>query len=372
MLDIEPAPRGEKREAQKAEIQQHYKMQIHRNKSITLTPLTEKSNKIASGQIVVIDGKEVDLCSNSLYKTTHIDEYILHMALMKSQHINTKQGFVINCFKSMRLFKELLARHDDTERAKYQPGSLNLVDEYVMRRLSAMVDNRLKRFGNEGFIKVHSYYQLKGGGEADIESVKFALSQALDEMGLRTEYQAYAYKETRERFLELRNHIFRQETGKELLAKRMEIEPLIYDEDELAKYHMINMDCMVTLTAFYDIFREKVCYDLQHPRTGRKSSENARKFAEKRLKYGKEAREIIQEYCVYETSPIDKSLRETFDCLDDIPNWKNKVDTFYEDMAGDITKLEKNPDDLPTEYDETDSSQKDEYNFYALANCRSA
>ena len=69
-LDIDPAPRGQKREKQKRSIAKLYQMEVRANNSIDLTRIPQKKatrqDKLDRGQIRVIDGMEVDLGSNLL------------------------------------------------------------------------------------------------------------------------------------------------------------------------------------------------------------------------------------------------------------------------------------------------------------------
>lgn len=113
-LGIVPAPRGPQREAQKQEVQKLYQMSVRANNSIDLLRIpvkeAERQKKLDRGQIRVIDGMEVDLGSNLLYKNTCIDQLILFRALTTANRTNTKEGFVTSCFDRTKFFRELLTR----------------------------------------------------------------------------------------------------------------------------------------------------------------------------------------------------------------------------------------------------------------------
>ena len=236
-LDIVPAPRGAERDAQKSEIQQFYEMNIQKNNSIILKPLTKKGERIKNGQLVIVDGNEVDLCSRLLYSKTHLDDYILYVALSRSDNINTKQDFIINCFKSMMLFQTLMLRDNVTELSKFKAGSLNLVDEYVIRRLNAMVTYRLEKFEHDGLIEIEQCYATKEGvkdkdgvvdyGYASMEQVESSIRNALEKLDLRSEYEAFQNENIRDKFIQLRDDYFYSETGRVLLAKRFYVRPKI-------------------------------------------------------------------------------------------------------------------------------------------------
>ena len=372
-LDIMPAPRGSQREVQREEIQKHYEMKVQKNKSIILNPLTEKGERIKNGQLVIIDGNEVDLCSKSLYCNTHINDYILYVALSKSNYINTKEGVVINCFKSMRLFKTLLLRGNINELSKYKAGSLNLVNEYVIRRLNAFVTYRLKKFEAEGLIETETYYQTMVGiedkdgicdnGYASVEEVDMSVRNALEKLDLRTEYQAFENKYIREKFIKLRNEYFKSETGRILLAKRFVVRPKI-ENDNIKKYELSNKECQVILTSYYDIFREKLCYDLEHCREKNASVNARRKNANDWWHYRKEAQEIIQNYCAYMTS--DKN--NVFYSLDDLGDWEEQIKKLQEGRKQPFSELDYLYYDNQKFYDETDPFQKNEIDYYALSN----
>ena len=265
-LEITPASRGKQREAQKQDIQKMYRMTVHKNNSILLERITKESraqedhrHKVESGQIKVIDGREVDLGSNLLYQDTHIDQLILFRAFGAEDKINTKEGFVISCFDRTKLFKELLKRNG-LECAKYSAESLQLAHELIVSRLYAMVNARLTRFEKNGYIRIDRYYLLKGNYEASIEEVQPSVDKALKKMGFKSEFQAYLSKERREQFLELRNDFYHEETGDSILCKRFEIHPLVPIEEACGEDDLVpdlsNKDIQIILTAFFDIFRE--------------------------------------------------------------------------------------------------------------------
>lgn len=128
-LEIEPAPRGMKREAQKQEIQTTYRMTVNKNHSIDLMRITKAQaahqEKTERGQMKVIDGREVDLGSNLCYQDTQIDQLILFRAFGSQNKTNTKEGFVTSCFDRTMLFKVLLQR-TGSACEKYSAESLRL------------------------------------------------------------------------------------------------------------------------------------------------------------------------------------------------------------------------------------------------------
>lgn len=396
-LEIAPASRGKQREAQKQDIQKMYRMTVHKNNSILLERITKESRaqedhqrKIESGQIKAIDGREVDLGSNLLYQDTHIDQLILFRAYGAEDKINTKEGFVISCFDRTKLFKELLKRNG-LECAKYSVESLQLAHELIISRLYAMVNTRLNRFAQKGYIQIDRYYRLKGNYEASIEEVQPSVDKALKEMGLKSEFQAYISKERRERFLELRNDYYREETGDSILCKRFEIHPLVpieeACEDDEEVPNLSNKDIQIILTSFFDIFREKAIYDIDcqlNTKFWKPGTSKATKDRAKHLKVCvEEVKKIVRVYCAYMNNPLHDEP-QAFYSLDELQE-------YYENLGEATTSLDYDhiPDyakysedtqkeyldqikyaqgDQTSDYDEVNESGKDEYDFYALSN----
>lgn len=200
----------------------------------------------------------MDLGSNLLYQDTCIDQLILFRALTTKGKTNTKEGFVTSCFDRTKLFRELLTRGRlVSEARKYSVESMNIVHELVVSRLYSMVNTRLERFKKKEYIDLHRFYQLKNGEEASIEDVQPYVEQALRKMGLKTEFQAYANKQTREKFLELRSDYYEQDYGKKILCKRFIINPLLELDawechvgyDDTITY-LTNRDIQIILTSF--------------------------------------------------------------------------------------------------------------------------
>lgn len=393
-LEITPASRGKQREAQKQDIQKMYRMTVHKNNSILLERITKESraqedhrHKVESGQIKVIDGREVDLGSNLLYQDTHIDQLILFRAFGAEDKINTKEGFVISCFDRTKLFKELLKRNG-LECAKYSAESLQLAHELIVSRLYAMVNARLTRFEKNGYIRIDRYYLLKGNYEASIEEVQPSVDKALKKMGFKSEFQAYLSKERREQFLELRNDFYHEETGDSILCKRFEIHPLVPIEEACGEDDLVpdlsNKDIQIILTAFFDIFREKALYDIDKLAAARIwKNKTDRTRNEKWQKYQKEVKEIVRTYCAYMNNPLHDEpqafysideLQEYYENLDEsitaldydhIPDYAK----YSEDAQREyLDKIKYEQGDQTGDYDEVNENGKDEYDFYALSN----
>ena len=393
-LGIDPAPRGDKREAQKRDIQKTYRMTVQKNNSIDLERITkdmrkqeERQRRMEKGQIKVIDGREVDLESNLLYQDTHIDQLILFRAYGAEDKINTKEGFVISCFDRTKLFKELLKR-DGLECSKYSAASLQLAHELIISRLYAMVNTRLARFEKSGYIRIDRYYLLKGNYEASIEEVQPSVNKALKEMGLKSEFQAYISKERRDQFLELRNDFYYEETGDSILCKRFEIHPLVPIEEACGEDDLVpdlsNKDIQIILTAFFDVFRERALYSIDRLAAARIWKNKADKARNENWeKYQEEVKEIVRTYCAYMNNPLHDEP-QAFYSIDELQE-------YYENLGESITALDYAhiPDyakysedaqreyldqikyaqgDQTSDYDEVNKKGKDDYDFYALSN----
>ena len=388
-LGITPAPRGERREQQKKEIQETYRMTVQANHSIDLERRDKKEEahrqKLDSGQIRVIDGREVDLGSNRLYQDTSIADLILYRALTAEGKISTKEGFLLSCFERTRFFRELLTR-GGSACAQFSLESLHLAHELVIRRLYAMVNGQLRQFENQGWIRCDRYYLLKGNDEAELEEVRPAVEAALRAMGLRREFQAFTDRERRDRFIHLRNRIFQDMTGKEILCKRFEITPLIPPEHE--NYLVLtNKDIQIILTCFFDVFREKVCYDIDRARRSRfgKCSSLSRMQRQRHLEAcAEEVKEIVQTYCAYVNKPLHDEPTAFYSI--------QELQDYYENLGTACTALDYTqiPDyeaclspealaqlreemiyeegDTQLDYDEVNRNGKGDYDYYALSN----
>lgn len=388
-LDMVPAPKGPKREAQKQEIQRLYQMSVRANNSIDLVRIPvkeiERQKKLDRGQIRVIDGMEVDLGSNLLYKNTCIDQLILFRALTTADRTNTKEGFVTSCFDRTKFFRELLTRGAlDPEAKKYSVESMNIVHELVVSRLYSMVTTRLRRFEEKEYIQLHRFYLLGNDGEASVEEVQPYVELALREMGLKTEFQAYANKQTREKFLELRSDYYQRDCGEKILCKRFIIEPLLelnvqefYVGCDDTIVYLTNRDIQIILTSFFDIFREKAIFDLERsikPQLGKgRPSKKQEMMRQIKKEHIEEVKEIINTYCAYMNTPLKKEDRKAFYSIEELADYYGDEITFPWHLGPSDDKMEEllmkyEDGDTLDRYDEVDGGDKHQYDFYALSN----
>lgn len=383
-LDIDPAPRGQEREKQKRSIAKLYQMDVHANNSIDLTRIPQKKatrqDKLDQGQIRVIDGREVDLGSNLLYQDTCIDQLILYRALMAKDRIDTKEGFVISCFDRTKFFRELLDR-DSLESGNYSVESIHLVHELVVSRLFAMVNTRLARFEEKGYIRTRRYYLLKGNSEASIEEVQPYVNQALKEMKLKREFQAYANKDCREKFLDLRSSLYERNGGRPIISKKFHIEPLIHleardsyeDEDGMVIADLTNKDIQIILTSFFDIFREKAIYDFEkktNPKNAKtRVSLDYIRECKFRKEHFEEVAEIVNTYCAYMNRPIN-DIAQAFYSIKELEEYYGETIDFSIalDYSHDTDETKYEEGDVADFYDEIDGDGKKQYNFYTLSN----
>jgi len=388
-LGIEPAPRGLQREAQKGNIQKTYQITVQPNNSIDLLRIpvkaAERQKKLDRGRIRVVDGREVDLGSNLLYQDTCIDQLILFRALTTKGKTNTKEGFVTSCFDRTKLFRELLTRGRlVSEARKYSVESMNIVHELVVSRLYSMVNTRLERFKKKEYIDLHRFYQLKNGEEASIEDVQPYVEQALRKMGLKTEFQAYANKQTREKFLELRSDYYEQDYGKKILCKRFIINPLLELDawechvgyDDTITY-LTNRDIQIILTSFFDIFREKAIFDLENtikPKLGKgRPSQTQEKMRQVKKEHVEEIKEIISTYCAYMNTPLEREKQKAFYSISELAGYYGDEITFplslgpTDDEKSELLTKYEDGDTMDC-YDEVNRGDKHQYDFYALSN----
>ena len=381
-LEIEPAPRGTKRETQKQELQKTYRMTVQKNGSIDLERITKEQRayeeKVKREQIKVIDGREVDLGSNLCYRDTYIDEYILYRALNASGRTDTKQGFLIFCFDRTKFFRELL-RRDSLECADYSKESLHLVHDLVIDRLNAMVNTLLKRYEEKGYIQTEHFYELKNIGVAWVEDVQPSVDRALKELGLKSEYMAYKSKERRNEFIGLRDRYYKEESGKEIAGKRFCIEPLIELGSEAAEKEGItaltNKDIQIILTRFFDIFREKAIYDIDQELAQtwetHKIGSPARARKRSLREHEDEVKEIIRTYCAYMNTPF-QGPQQAFYSIEELEDYYGSNADFSTALSHgpidqeDLRKFEEG--DTLAWYDEVNRNGKDEYDYYALSN----
>lgn len=388
-LDIVPAPRGSKREAQKQKIQAMYQMTVQPNNSIDLQRIpvkqAERQKKLDHGQIRIIDGMEVDLGSNLVYKHTCIDQLILFRALTTQDRTNTKEGFVISCFDRTKLFRELLARGALlSETQKYSVESMNLVHELVVSRLYSMVNTRLSRYEEKEYIRLQRFYLLKSGEEASIEEVQPYVDKALHEMKLKTEFQAYANKATREKFLELRSSYYEEDYKEKILCKRFVIEPLLdldvgdfYTGYDDAIVGLTNRDIQIILTSFFDIFREKAIFDFENStklKLGKgRPSKKQMMLSSLSKEQVEEVKEIINTYCAYVNTPLKKEDQQAFYSIEELADYygdeiKFPLSLGLSDYEAEELLMKYEDGDNLRRYDEVDGGDKKQYDFYALSN----
>ena len=226
-LDIKPAQRRLSRDRQKERIQEKYRMVIHANNSITLTPLTkaereEQDYKRAEEARLIIDIGDaiVDVRSRDYYAETGIDRLILDRAITCCNDFDSKQGFVTTCFYRSKLYRGLIWTTEYTDfLKKYDRTVVELTAQLILARLSSIVNSRLKNLEAQGLIKTRSYYTDKGGGEYEADEVKPIIKKALDELELKSEYLAYQKPKTLKAFLALRKQYF-YETFEDYIDKK--------------------------------------------------------------------------------------------------------------------------------------------------------
>lgn len=254
-----------------------------------------------------------------------------------------------------------------------------------------MVNTRIKRFEEKGYLSVNKYYLLQGGQEASLEEVQPAVDRALETMGLKREFQAYANKELRNQFLDLRDDFYYAQTEEHILCKRFEIHALVPIEEACEEGEAVpdltNKDIQIILTSFFDIFREKLLFDIEQQINTRiwkkRTSVAARNRIKQLQRREQEVKEIVQTYCAYMNNPLHKeprafysldelqdyyqNLGETGTALDydHIPDYAKQIEEQPE-SAQDLLKYEMG--DQTGAYDEISRNGKDLYDFYKLSN----
>ena len=313
-LDITPAQRRLCRERQKKQIQEKYRMLVHANNSITLTPLTKKEREeqdferaIEARLIIDIGDSIVDVRSRSYYTETGIDRLILDRAIACCDDFDSKQGFVTTCFYRSKLYRGLLwADTYDSTLEKYKPEVIEFTAQLILSRLSSIVNSNLKKLEAEGLIKTRSYYTTKNDDEYEADDVKPIIKKALDELRLKTEYLAYQSPKICKEFLALRRQYFYEEHEDYIDKKHFTIIPVkkqyaseleriqdtsVWDDDRLSFEELQDI-----LTAFLHAFRERLCYSIDvNCHTLQKRSKTVTMMQT----YGKEIKEIVRAYCVY-------------------------------------------------------------------------
>ena len=313
-LDIKPAQRRLSRDRQKERIQEKYRMVIHANNSITLTPLTkaereEQDYKRAEDARLIIDIGDaiVDVRSRDYYAETGIDRLILDRAITCCNDFDSKQGFVTTCFYRSKLYRGLIWTTEYTDfLKKYDREVVEFTAQLILARLSSIVNSRLKNLEAQGLIKTRSYYTAKGGGEYEADEVKPIIKKALDELELKSEYLAYQKPKTLKAFLALRKQYFYETFEDYIDKKHFTITPIEKKyADELERVnaiytqgdgHLELEEFQDILTAFLHAFRERLCYSIdksRHTLKKRSRTSTMMQF------YGEDIKEIVRAYCVY-------------------------------------------------------------------------
>jgi len=154
-LEIALAKRGKERDAQIKEIGKVYSVSRKENGSYELTRITKqmrskekKDEKIASGQIVTIDGMQVDLKGGGKYKKTGIYDYVYFVTFLQvfsSEKEFTTWQFCQICFKGMVYYRKryCLNDHLDIDSAR-KKQIMNYGDSMISVVVNEIVKNILK------------------------------------------------------------------------------------------------------------------------------------------------------------------------------------------------------------------------------------
>ena len=359
-LGITAAPRREKREQQKKDIAASYDMTVHKNNSITLVPITKKMRadreweaKKATGRVVEIDEVEVDLGSNYCFQDTRIDTLVWSAARHVDAQGIVKSTFICDIFARTRFFKELLNKEAALP-SKYSTESYAIVQDKVVARLTALVTARLQKWEKQGLVQLSVYYKTRSGNEYDDWAVQPYIDEALRQLGLKSEFQANMSSK-REEFYELRSALFEADYHDRLTSKRMCIEILL-DDDQYDPYldeeedenrcpngELTNRRIAKILVQFFDVFRAKVCRDLELemeatlPAIGRKPGMNGR-TREDYLG----AIEIINTYCAYQTTPDADSVEDPtcFYSMEELMDYYDEIDEGIEEARLEKERFE--------------------------------
>ena len=359
-LGITAAPRREKREQQKKDIAASYDMTVHKNNSITLVPITKKMRadreweaKKATGRVVEIDEVEVDLGSNYCFQDTRIDTLVWSAVRHVEGQETVKSIFICDIFAHTRFFKELLNKEAALP-SKYSKESYAIVQDKVVARLTALVTARLQKWEKEGLIELNVYYNTRSGDEYYDWAVQPYIDEALRQLGLKSEFQANMSSK-REEFYELRSALFEADYHDRLTSKRMCIEILLdddqydpyldeeEDEDRCPNGELTNRRIAKILVQFFDVFRAKVCRDLELemeatlPAIGTKPGTNGR-TREDYLG----AIEIINTYCVYQTTPDTNSVDDptSFYSMEELMDYYDEIDEGIEEARLEKERFE--------------------------------
>ena len=359
-LGITAAPRREKREQQKKDVAASYDMTVHKNNSITLVPITKKMRadreweaRKATGRVVEIDEVEVDLGSNYCFRDTGIDTLVWNAVRRVDEKTVVKSNFVCDIFARTRFFKELLNKEAALP-SKYSKESYAIVQDKVVARLTSLVNDRLQKWEAQGLIETEVLYCSSSGRLHYDWKVQPYIDEALRQLGLKSEFQANMSSK-REEFYELRNTLFEADYHDRLTAKKVYIEILLddeqydpyldeeEDEDRCPNGELTNRRIAKILVQFFDVFRAKVCRDLELemeatlPAIGTKPGTNGR-TREDYLG----AIEIINTYCAYQTTPDTNSGEDptSFYSMEELMDYYDEIDEGIEEARLEKERFE--------------------------------
>ena len=359
-LGITAAPRREKREQQKKDVAASYDMTVHKNNSITLVPITKKMRadreweaRKATGRVVEIDEVEVDLGSNYCFRDTGIDTLVWSAVRRVEGQETVKSIFICDIFARTRFFKELLNKEAALP-SKYSKESYAIVQDKVVARLTSLVNDRLQKWEAQGLIETEVLYCSSSGRLHYDWKVQPYIDEALRQLGLKSEFQANMSSK-REEFYELRNTLFEADYHDRLTAKKVYIEILLddeqydpyldeeEDEDRCPNGELTNRRIAKILVQFFDVFRAKVCRDLELemeatlPAIGTKPGTNGR-TREDYLG----AIEIINTYCAYQTTPDADSVEDPtcFYSMEELMDYYDEIDEGIEEARLEKERFE--------------------------------
>lgn len=342
LIHLIPAKRGPEREAQFNEIKRYYNVKRNNDNSYSISFITEDDRKRANGQIITLDGKEVDLLSPNLYANTGIYDYINYRLIMNadsSKHRKqTKQTLVLDCFCRTKLARYLLNKYNTFALARYSDYALSLMDKYVIHRLYDLVDTQIERLVAEDILCADYYYidndkQRICLSKEDMDSIE---RQALSSAGCENTYQVYQSKATKEIFTNTRNSLVLAKTGKEVFVSRYNVnfsENITQDKYQSYRdmFYVDSEESQIILTKFFDAFRKKAYFCLK------RDIENSDDPVLTRFDGGWQALRIIDEYCAYMyNAPSSSYLKsQVFYSLEQLKKWqetlKHSYTKYYDD-----------------------------------------
>lgn len=332
-LEIVPAPRGTKREKQKQQIAESYKIEIHANNSITLTPLSKQQKEaiaydeaVKNGYIIDIDDAVFDVRLRDAYTYTGIDRLVLDRIQSSIEGVSSKQGLVTKCFARSKVYKELLWKRGTLAEDTYSKEAVVSAGNLILARLTAVVNSSLNRLEKQQRIKIRQYYVTKEGSEYEVEDVRPIIKKALEQCQFRSEYVAFQNEENAKRFIAVRNELFYDEFREHLKKKIFDVQPdePVYNSEgeratamaERANETLSNQDIQEILVKFFMVFRKRVCSGID--RDCRTLRHKRSKTKDKICAHSKEVKDIINTYCAYMTTPRDVGDTQTFYTLDEL------------------------------------------------------